>query len=596
MIRRRDTGTTDEARRVVIAGGGVAGMSAAHELIRRGFEVVVGEYREVPGGKARSVPVPGSGVDGRPDLPGEHGFRTFPRFYRHLDDTMRSTPVHGGTAYDRLVDTTRLLVAGGTASPVAMPDRLPHGIGGLVAWMREVLGPELFGSLDPGEAEYFADRMWQLLTSCPERAMAEYEHQSWWDYVGAQDRSDAYQRLLGVGLTRSLVAAQAKKSNAKVTGDIFLQLVHGMVTPGRSTDLVLDGPTSEVWLEPWLDHLVASGVDYRTDHRLVAVEVADGAVEGFVFERSDGSRVVERGDAYLLCLPVEVVARLLGEPDQQGLCEAIPGLRPDLESLAADARWMNGIQLYFRTDVPLARGHVLLLDSPWAITAVSQQQFWTASLRDRGDGSVAGCISLDISDWEDPGHTVGVAAEKATREEILEEVFVELAAATGTLTGEVTRENLHSWFLDPDIADIEPNERSRYTDAEPLYVAATSSWGRRPEVATPLPNLFLASDYVRTNTQLPTMEGANEAARRAVNAVIGLTGSTAEPCAVWDLHMPWYARLLRRLDHRRFERGEPYRSEFPAVLAAVARSIHVVERVWRRIERLLPGRHRSSSP
>jgi uncharacterized protein with NAD-binding domain and iron-sulfur cluster len=35
-----------------------------------------------------------------------------------------------------------------------------------------------------------------------------------------------------------------------------------------------------------------------------------------------------------------------------------------------------------------------------------------------------------------------------------------------------------------------------------------------------IPNLFLASDYVRTHTDLATMEGANEAARRAVNGLL----------------------------------------------------------------------------
>ena len=43
--------------KVVILGGGVAGMSAAHELIERGFEVEVFERQLIAGGKARSIPV-----------------------------------------------------------------------------------------------------------------------------------------------------------------------------------------------------------------------------------------------------------------------------------------------------------------------------------------------------------------------------------------------------------------------------------------------------------------------------------------------------------------------------------------------------------
>ncbi|HEY7150620.1 MAG TPA: FAD-dependent oxidoreductase, partial [Solirubrobacterales bacterium] len=64
--------------KVIVLGGGVAGMSAAHELAERDVEVVVYEARTIPGGKARSLPVTGSGKRGRSDLPAEHGFRFFP--------------------------------------------------------------------------------------------------------------------------------------------------------------------------------------------------------------------------------------------------------------------------------------------------------------------------------------------------------------------------------------------------------------------------------------------------------------------------------------------------------------------------------------
>ena len=97
--------------KVAVLGGGVAGLTAAHELAERGFEVVVLESRSIPGGNARSLPVPGSGVDGRADLPAEHGFRFFPGFYRHLPDTMSRIPTGDGTVLDRLTAATRVMIA-----------------------------------------------------------------------------------------------------------------------------------------------------------------------------------------------------------------------------------------------------------------------------------------------------------------------------------------------------------------------------------------------------------------------------------------------------------------------------------------------------
>ena len=55
--------------KVIILGGGIGGLSAAHELVKRKFDVEVYEYHEIPGGKARSIPVedgPQASADGCP--------------------------------------------------------------------------------------------------------------------------------------------------------------------------------------------------------------------------------------------------------------------------------------------------------------------------------------------------------------------------------------------------------------------------------------------------------------------------------------------------------------------------------------------------
>ncbi|NVL83592.1 FAD-dependent oxidoreductase, partial [Escherichia coli] len=61
----------------------------------------------------------------------------------------------------------------------------------------------------------------------------------------------------------------------------------------------------------------------------------------------------------------------------------------------------------------------------------------------------------------------------------------------------------------------------------PMLVHPPGSYFNRPGADIKVENLFLASDYVKTNTDLASMEGANEAARRAVNAILGAEGSTA---------------------------------------------------------------------
>ena len=104
-------------------------------------------------------------------------------------------------------------------------------------------------------------------------------------------------------------------------------------------------------------------------------------------------------------------------------------------------------------------------------------------------------------------------------------------------------------FLDPAIEFPNP---SAATNAEPLLINTAGSWADRPDAATRIPNLLLAADYVRTHTDLATMEGANEAARRAVNAILAATGSGAQPCAVYKLREPAVLGPARKLDELRW--------------------------------------------
>ena len=112
--------------------------------------------------------------------------------------------------------------------------------------------------------------------------------------------------------------------------------------------------------------------------------------------------------------------------------------------------------------------------------------------------------------------------------------------------------DLVHWYLD---LDIDPLLRA---NAEPLFVNMIDTWRLRPRAVTAIPNLFLASDYVQTFTDLATMEAANEAARRAVNGNLERSGSNTPPCRLWDLHEPELLEPWRANDRVRYRQGLPW--------------------------------------
>jgi uncharacterized protein with NAD-binding domain and iron-sulfur cluster len=212
---------------------------------------------------------------------------------------------------------------------------------------------------------------------------------------------------------------------------------------------------------------------------------------------------------------------------------------------------MNGVLFYLDKDVPVVHGHTIYIDSEWALTSISQAQFWReVDVGQYGDGNVRGILSVDVSDWDTPGKRTGKVASRCSREEIRSEVWGQLVDHLNDGPQPVLAESrVRAWFLDPAIEFPNPTEA---TNLEPLLINTAGSWSDRPEVTTRIPNLMLAADYVRTTTDLATMEGANEAARRAVNAILDATGSTASRCKVFDLTEPRALRHARRLDRLRW--------------------------------------------
>jgi len=547
---------------VIVLGGGVGGMSAAQELAERGFRVHVYEKRSVPGGKARSIPVPGTGIDGRQDLPGEHGFRFFPRFYRHVTDTMKRIPYPGNRdgVYGNLVQASRDMLAQFGKAPLAFPARFPRSVADVELMFEDMMQSGELG-ISKADLGFFAERIWQLMTSCSTRNEEQYERVSWWTYTDAANRSAAYQALLVQGLTRTLVAAKARVASTRSGGTVLTELVYATARPGRSDDNLLDGPTNMAWIDPWLTYLRELNVDYHLDAEVEAIHCKNGVIVGATIREGDKSIEVN-GDYFIAAVPVEVMAKLVTDE----MLEKDP-LLGGIQELAKDVSWMNGLQFFLSESVPIVNGHVSYIDTPWALTSISEEQFWTIDLANYGDGNVKGVLSVDISDWDTHGiltwpegdpNGKRLTARDCTVEQIKEEVWEQIKKSVNVDGKEILKNEvrLHS-FLDPDIS----RDPSGRTDSEPLLVNKADTWHLRPQAWTHIPNLFLASDYVQTNTDLATMEAANEAARRAVNSIISASGANVPYCKIWKLYQPWVLAPVRWYDQCRYARGLPWRSE-----------------------------------
>ena len=165
------------------------------------------------------------------------------------------------------------------------------------------------------------------------------------------------------------------------------------------------------------------------------------------------------------------------------IMQADPSLSGIVE-LSNDVSWMTGVQFYLNEVVTLNQGHIIFSDSPWAVTAISQLQFWKDfDINKYADGKVKTVLSCDVSEWDTVGILYNKTAKQCSPEEVKDEVWAQMQRSLiengKNLLGE-KQELIHTWFIDRDIK-FEGDYASK--NMEPLLVNKVGHIQSLPQIS-----------------------------------------------------------------------------------------------------------------
>ena len=383
-------------------------------------------------------------------IPGEHGFRFFPAFYRHLFDTMRRTPVldskgraDGQTAFDQLVPTPQAFLALNRDGLRNINVRRFSSLFELNETLRLFSDRIGFTPRDLLGLQYFTLR---YLMSCPERREASAEPISLLEYFEGTDPekklfSPAARKFIEHA-PRALAAMSASESDARTQADITIQLTVAPPADNVVADMTLNGPTSAAWLDHWKTYLKIQGVKFfvgklnslrlANNHFIPDVSGPKGwpyphpcpenAYDTFDCPREDGVglgnyRFVLATSFQKASDVIWAASALRGDfvgPFQQLINFDIKSERRLPGQLAAPEpardpstgkeipktyplRTISGLQYFFPQQYRFGAGNVYFASAPWALTSISQFAYWRQ--RVRPVGPFLGQISVDVGDW-----------------------------------------------------------------------------------------------------------------------------------------------------------------------------------------------------
>ncbi len=520
---------------VAVFGAGISGLSAAHELSERGYDVSVYEKLLEPGGVARSYRATPESA------PSEYSWRGYGPWYHNIFDIMSKIPANGKPYFD--LDGART-VYDNLNNPIPFLFTKNGGIylmDGLSLQDNIVLRHELARTAAAGSkrkahyatinaSDYLKPRMspegWKIFISM------------FGPWVGIDHQRASHHHVMGF-IVKNIIPGDP--------APYYHQNKHGEVKTGsRSVWLAFNKPTNEAWFDPWVKHLKHNGVKFYFGYSLDSINCNGGRVTSMNVEGDDRLLTV-KADQYVLAISPfgmhtvmenSITSRSNRNSSQdlsnrQNVCnDYFRKATKKFSNLIQDG---HHIQVSFRLgfdkkiEWPGIQTPVILSDSEFNITMYRQEDFWDDDIN-LGPGIVSlwsgtACVSYV------PGSLFGKSIVDLTKPEFKEEILHQLSKDVGfndmlrEKMGKNFQQLLHHMIL------FEVWKNWKFTDGigkpkkitimEPKYVDSTNTRPHQPDTITPISNLYLAGAHTKTSAELWSMEGAVESGRRAADMITG---------------------------------------------------------------------------
>ena len=569
----RDPQPSSTPRHVVIAGAGIAGLTAATLWAEAGLRVTLCEAAAEAGGKAKSLRRP----DGQPT---EHSLRIYSDHYQTLLSLLSRIPNgEGQTILDNLVNIGSVRVTSegfiGRPDPPSPLTRKPRRgpLGQAIAAIRRSVGQ--FGKIAVRSLILFAGLRrrgvrrseivrylfahLRLLWMCEHRVRAELCDISYGKYLRF-DRISPQARAFFSAIPRILAAARPAAEAAAILPMVLKALFHfttspcGLENASLTTAMMMNGPTSERLIDPWLNYLRERGVDIQFNAHIDDLVFTDGRVSSLI--TADGGRL--DCDYAVLALPYLVLRRLVGRSEVRN---HLPHLA---QSHCIEMESSNGMQCFLRDlrapcPPQVTPGVVAsYLESEWCLIAVVQGEgLWKNVALPEGTKYV---LSVTWSDVEARGRLFRKTLPECSPEEIVAECLAQCGVDRSIVIG---------WQIDHELRFMEENDYRAAANTLAPHLAIETESGRRllnfsplsillpgarshgPQIHTEVPNLMLAGEAAHSpelTLFIPTMEKAASSGYIAAMEIAHQTNAKAAENIQMDFKDPFPFAALRRLD------------------------------------------------
>ncbi len=535
---------------VIVFGAGIAGLSAAHYLMDRGYKVTVVESLSIPGGLARS-----ERVRNDQEMPSEYSWRGFGPWYHNTFDIMKKIPVTvDKTVYDVELSHPVIFI---------LPSDSDENYNNTFGKSSKI------GLLDKIIFSWLAIRVW---ASSNQRRNNVYASINASEYLGkylSKKGAHTLSQLFG-----PWIGSDASRVSLHHASEFFLRngfpgpngyYYHDIPKPpftqkGFTGWSLLRRPSNESWFDPWVRFLESKGVHFEFNTSLTQLHFNSNTID-YAIVNSQGISKKMIADTYVLAVNPYITRDILEKsPELLATDKQLQKFKPlvaDYPHIQISFRIAFAEKINFRhTDNPSNETAMILVDSEFDITLFSQDEIWNKEvyLGDNVRSLWSGTATIDSI----PGKLYGLPITKLTKDQFINEIKYQIYRCKG-LDKLIMDKNNGRHLKSFPIVRIEvwhtwefsntPRKCTRDSN-QPKWVNNTRNQKYLPTARTSIPNLYLAGAHTKTNADLYSMEAAVESGRRVAD--IMTNANTVIP-----QHVPYILRPFRSIDSILYNLGLP---------------------------------------
>ena len=481
---------------IIIFGGGISGLTIAHELIEKGFRVKLFEKDKVLGGMARSR----REING---IPSEHSWRGYAPFYKNFFNIARRIPVDKDkSVYDNLSLPIEFYLLRDRISTYKPKLNILDYIVIFYYSLKYLFSNER-------RYNYYKIKLLPLLKN----KLSENGYDFLIEFIlgpglGMEKKDGSYAHFFKV------LMLQTFNQKKYVHKHIFNG--HEYYHYARGNWHVMNQPTSEAWFNSWRKYLIDEGVEIYLNTELIKINYHNNRITSCIVNNGYRNEEVV-GDEYVLCINPFEAEKIFRRSNMNFLYNQHKLINKNTISNQISFR----IGFNKKINFPAKNIAFTMTDSEFNITWYPQEKYWPGIKLDNKN-VIKSLWSGTILVAYKKGKLYDKFAIRLNKQEFMNEIVYQILRSKSLQ--KLIYENNRFYLKKKDIVYTEIWYEWKVINN--ILVPDNKKWVNniynqefRPLQKTSFQNLYLGGAHTKTTIDIWSMEGAVESGKEISNYI-----------------------------------------------------------------------------